>query len=65
MLHNPHGSLRSLTIFDSGGADYSGPIDFIPGMLAWDPEHYMEVLELAPSLEHLDWMIGEDTVMGN
>jgi hypothetical protein len=65
MLQNLDFSLRSLTISDNGGADYSGPIDFIPGMLAWDPEHYMEVLELAPRLERLDARIGEDTVVGN
>ena len=65
MLQNLHGSLRSLTIFCNGGADYSGPIDFIPGTLAWDPEHYMDVLELTPGLEFLDAQIGEDTVVGN
>lgn len=37
----------------------------MPGMLAWDPEHYMEVLELTPGLEYLDAQIGEDTVVGN
>ncbi|KAF7446911.1 hypothetical protein A1F99_083580 [Pyrenophora tritici-repentis] len=65
ILQNLHGSLRNLTITSSGGGNYSGPIDFIPGMLAWDLEHYMEVLELAPGLEHLDARIGEDAVVGD
>lgn len=65
MLQNLHSSLRSLTISYSEGPDYSSPIDFIPGMLAWDPEHYMEVLELAPGLERLDARISEDTVVAN
>jgi hypothetical protein len=65
MLQNLHGSLRSLTISYRECVDYSGPIDFIPRMLTWDPEHYIEVLELAPGLEHLDAWIGEDTVVGN
>ena len=65
MLQNLNGSLRSLTISYSGGADFSGPIDFIPGMLAWDAETYLEVLELAPSLDHLDARIGGDSVVGH
>lgn len=65
ILQNLHGSLRSLTISYSGGPDCSGPIDFTPGMLNWEPEHYMELLQMAPGLEHLDARIGEDTVLGN
>ena len=65
ILQNLHGSLRSLTISYSGGPNCSGPIDFTPGMLNWEPEHYMELLQMAPGLEHLDAQIGEDTVLGN
>lgn len=65
MLQNLHSSLSSLTISYTQGFDTSGPIDFTPGMLAWDLEHFMEVLELAPSLEHLDARFGKDTVVGN
>jgi hypothetical protein len=66
MLQSLDGSLKSLTLTDMGGEDHSGPIDYTPGMLAWDTEHYMEVLELAPALEHLDVRIGTvDTFVGN
>jgi hypothetical protein len=34
-------------------------------MLNWEPEHYMELLQMAPGLEHLDARIGEDTILGN
>lgn len=64
-LKNLHGILRSLITSCSGGADYSGPIDFVPGVLAWDAELYMEVLKLAPGLEHLDARISEVTVVGS
>jgi hypothetical protein len=66
MLQSLNGNLKSLTISDMGGEDHSGPIDYTPGMLVWDPEHYIEVLELAPGLEHLDARISTaDKVVGD
>lgn len=66
ILQSLHGSLKSLTISDMGSEDHSGPIDYTPGMLSWDPEHYKEVLELTPGLEHLDVRISTvDRVVGN
>ncbi|KAF3051996.1 hypothetical protein E8E11_010705 [Didymella keratinophila] len=44
--------------------NYSGPIDFRPGMLCWEPEHYLEVLELSPGLEYLDAQIAAQTFLG-
>ncbi|KAJ8110670.1 hypothetical protein OPT61_g6545 [Boeremia exigua] len=65
LLQNLHGSLRSLTVSHSGSRGYSGPIYSTPGMLNLELEHYMELLQMAPGLEHLDARIGEDTVLGN
>lgn len=65
ILQNLHGSLRNLAISCSGGPNYSGPTDSTSVMLDWEPEHYMELLQMAPGLEHLDARIGEDTVLGN
>lgn len=65
ILQNLHGSLRSLTISYSGGPGCYGPIESTPRMLNWEPEHYMELLQMAPGLEHLDARIGQDTVLGN
>jgi hypothetical protein len=64
MLQNLQGSLRSLSI-SCMMEDYSGPIDYVPGVLAWEPEHHKEVLELAPGLEHLDARMGADSVVGD
>ena len=61
ILQNLQGSLRSLTISYSG----SGPVHITPGMLNWEPGNYIELLQMAPGLEHLDARIGEDTVLGN
>jgi hypothetical protein len=60
------GKLKNLTISYSGDdlKEYAGPIDFSPGMLEWEPEHYFEVLELVPGLEYLDARIRGDTVVG-
>jgi hypothetical protein len=64
MLQNLQGSLRSLSI-SCMMEDYSGPINYVPGVLAWEPEHHKEVLELAPGLEHLDARMGADSVVGD
>ncbi|KAJ4343204.1 hypothetical protein N0V87_000426 [Didymella glomerata] len=64
ILQNLHGSLRSLKISHTM-PDYSGPIDFRPGMLYWEPEHYLEVLDLTPGLEHFDAQIAGQTLSGN
>jgi hypothetical protein len=66
MLQSLGGSLKSLTISDMGGYDHSGPIDYTPGMTSWSQEHYKEMLELAPGLEHLDAHMGmTDRVVGS
>jgi hypothetical protein len=67
IVQSLRGSLKSLTISYNGEdlKEYGGPIDFTPGMIEWDPEHYIEVLELAPDLEHLDARIRGKTVVGN
>lgn len=64
IVQNLHGSLRSLTISHTM-PDYSGPIDFRPGLLFWQPEQYLEVLELTPGLEHFDAQIAGHTFSGN
>ncbi|KAF2995033.1 hypothetical protein E8E13_000361 [Curvularia kusanoi] len=65
ILQNLRGSLRSLKISWSGYPDTSGPIDFVPGMLGWEPEYYMELLQMAPGLKHLNARMGKDTVLSN
>lgn len=64
ILQNLQGSLRGLRISHTM-PDYSGPIDFRPGMLFWNPEQYLEVLELTPGLEHFDAQIAGQTFLGN
>lgn len=63
IVQNLHGSLRSLTISHTT-PDCSGPIDFRPGMLVWQPEQYLEILELTPGLEHFDAQIAGQTFLG-
>lgn len=62
-FYNSSGSLKSLKI-SHVMPDYSGPIHYRPGMLCWEPEHYLEVLELTPGLERLDAQIAKQTFLG-
>jgi len=63
ILQSLQSSLRSLRVSHTM-PDYSGRTDFGPGMLYWEPEHYLEVLELSPGLEHLDAQIAGQTFLG-
>jgi hypothetical protein len=68
ILQNLPGSLRILRLSHTT-PDYSGRagVDFsLAGMMrSWEPEHYLEVLELTPGLEHFDAQIAGQTFLGD